>query len=212
MATDDPGAEFKLVGGRLCLDFINTVSGRGPDPSIRGRDYRDFVELERLVTWTDLVRWAVSAGATQVPASTLEKAGRADATTATKVTARARALREAMYRVFKASIEGWAPPAAALELLNREIAEARKHEQLVFAEDRLSLGLAANRTDLDHILWPVALSAAELLTGEQLKRVTQCPGDQCGWLFFDSSRNKSRRWCDMADCGNLAKVQRFRAR
>jgi predicted RNA-binding Zn ribbon-like protein len=59
-------------------------------------------------------------------------------------------------------------------------------------------------------LWPVARSAAELLTSGDLARVGQCPGEECGWLFLDTSRAGRRQWCDMADCGNLAKVRRFR--
>jgi predicted RNA-binding Zn ribbon-like protein len=60
------------------------------------------------------------------------------------------------------------------------------------------------------MLWPVARSAADLLTSaEELARVGQCADDRgCGWLFFDTSRNHSRRWCAMKDCGNRAKARR----
>ena len=63
---------------------------------------------------------------------------------------------------------------------------------------------------LDRILWPVAWSAAELLTEGPLARVREYPGDDnCGWLFLDTSRNGSRRWCDMSTCGNRAKARRY---
>jgi predicted RNA-binding Zn ribbon-like protein len=58
------------------------------------------------------------------------------------------------------------------------------------------------------IFRPVAQSAADLLTSEELNRVGQCADDHCGWLFMDMSRNRSRRWCDMGDCGNRAKARR----
>ncbi len=61
---------------------------------------------------------------------------------------------------------------------------------------------------LDSVLWPVVWSAAELLTSEAVKRVGQCADEKCGWIFWDSSRNKTRRWCDMKDCGNRAKFRR----
>ena len=61
---------------------------------------------------------------------------------------------------------------------------------------------------LDRMLWPVVGSAADLLTSEDLDRVGECQGDGCGWLFIDMSRNHSRRWCDMGDCGNRAKARR----
>jgi predicted RNA-binding Zn ribbon-like protein len=65
---------------------------------------------------------------------------------------------------------------------------------------------------LTSVLWPIARSAASLLTSPQLTRVRECAGHPCGWLFLDHSKNGSRRWCDMADCGNRAKARRYRAR
>jgi predicted RNA-binding Zn ribbon-like protein len=65
---------------------------------------------------------------------------------------------------------------------------------------------------LTSILWPVARAATTLLTSPDLARVRECAGDPCGWLFLDVSKNGSRRWCDMADCGNRAKARRYRAR
>ncbi|MCL4370559.1 MAG: CGNR zinc finger domain-containing protein [Chloroflexi bacterium] len=62
------------------------------------------------------------------------------------------------------------------------------------------------------MLWPVARSAGELLTSSELGRVRKCAGYPCGRLFLDTSRNQSRRWCDMKSCGNLAKARRHYAR
>ena len=62
------------------------------------------------------------------------------------------------------------------------------------------------------MLWPVARSAADLLTSDDLGRVRECAGERCNWLFIDRSKNHSRRWCDMQDCGNVAKVRRYRSR
>ena len=66
--------------------------------------------------------------------------------------------------------------------------------------------------DLARPLWPLALSAGDLLTSADRERVKECAADNCSWLFLDMSRNRSRRWCDMAVCGNRAKARRFRAR
>jgi predicted RNA-binding Zn ribbon-like protein len=65
---------------------------------------------------------------------------------------------------------------------------------------------------LDSPLWPVAQSAAELLTSPMLGRVKVCAGEGCGWVFLDESRNGSRRWCDSRDCGNRERVRRYLAR
>jgi len=66
--------------------------------------------------------------------------------------------------------------------------------------------------ELTSLLWPVARAATALLTSSDLARVRECADDACGWLFLDHSRNGSRRWCDMADCGNRAKARRYRER
>jgi predicted RNA-binding Zn ribbon-like protein len=59
----------------------------------------------------------------------------------------------------------------------------------------------------------VARAAALLLTDPgRLSRLRQCGGATCGWLFLDETRNHSRRWCTIKDCGNLAKVRRHRAK
>jgi predicted RNA-binding Zn ribbon-like protein len=54
----------------------------------------------------------------------------------------------------------------------------------------------------------VARSAAELLTSRELSGLRECAGYDCGRLFMDGTKNRSRRWCDMASCGNRAKGRR----
>jgi predicted RNA-binding Zn ribbon-like protein len=60
------------------------------------------------------------------------------------------------------------------------------------------------------LLWPIALSALELLTSPQLIRVKKCAG--CPWVFLDQSKNLSRRWCAMDDCGTHEKIRRYVSR
>jgi len=79
-------------------------------------------------------------------------------------------------------------------------------------EAQLASQLADTETALDRMLWPIAQSAAEFLNAGDFSRLRECGGEECGWLFEDTSRNRSRQWCHMQDCGNLAKVRRFRTR
>jgi predicted RNA-binding Zn ribbon-like protein len=65
---------------------------------------------------------------------------------------------------------------------------------------------------LERPLWPVARSAAELLTSAKLDRVKVCGGEGCGWMFLDESRNASRKWCESRDCGNRERVRQYLAR
>jgi predicted RNA-binding Zn ribbon-like protein len=58
-----------------------------------------------------------------------------------------------------------------------------------------------------------ALAAAVVLNVQgRLVRVKICPADGCAWAFYDRSRNSSRVWCSMAECGNRAKTRAFRER
>lgn len=117
------------------------------------------------------------------------------------------ALREALYQIFVATINKTAPPADSLQVLNEAVQEADRHRHLV-AHDNSGLTWQWNDQESPAaMLWPIALSAVDLLTADNLDRVRQCPG--CGWLFFDQSRNRSRTWCDMQFCGNRSKARRF---
>jgi predicted RNA-binding Zn ribbon-like protein len=50
------------------------------------------------------------------------------------------------------------------------------------------------------------------MTSERMKRLRRCGNSTCYWLFLDETKNCSRRWCEMASCGNLMKVRRHRER
>ena len=207
-SSEDPFG--RPVGGRLCLDFVNTVRGRTSRPgSHRGKDYADAVVGERLVSYSALLRWATLVGVlTPGEAKSLSHSASATPIKASAVLERGLTVREAMYRLFKAAIEGWAPRPEDLAVLNRELQISRTHERLVaLPRPRWEWDDSAA---LDRVLWPVVGSAGDLLTTPDLERLGQCPGEECGWLFLDTSRSRRRQWCDMAQCGNLAKVRRFR--
>ena len=65
-------------------------------------------------------------------------------------------------------------------------------------------------SQLDAMLRPIGLAALELLTSPQLSRIKKCAG--CPWLFLDQSKNSSRRWCAMNDCGTHEKIRRYVSR
>jgi len=126
---------------------------------------------------------------------------------------RAISLREAIYRVVSAVANGRRAREADLAILNVALPDALARVHVVREADSFAWRWAADETALDRMLWPVARSAADLLTSEKLARVGQCADDRgCGWLFLDMSRNRSRRWCDMKDCGNRAKAKRHYVR
>lgn len=195
-------ATLNRVGGRLCLDFANTVNGRGlaqPD--------------DWLGTYEDLARWAKHADLLDDRAARrLTSAGRRRPAEAARVLRRAIRLREALYRAFLVAAGGGRPAPSDLAVLNREWGEALTHLELTTGEPCCAVECRGDDDALDRILWSVARSATELLTSEDVARVKACDDHECAWLFLDESRNQSRRWCDMRDCGNRAKARRHYAR
>lgn len=190
---------FAFLGGALCLDFCNTVDWHvGPAPSDRLREYRD------------LLVWAVQGGVvTPEGADALAAAARQDPAAAERALGFARDLREAVFRVFLARVRGGDPHPADLERLNQALSPALARVRLEAIPGGFAWAWDFRPDDLAFPAWPVARSAAELLTSPELDRVRLCSDEACGWLFLDRSRNRSRRWCSMEDCGNRAKARRF---
>jgi len=116
--------------------------------------------------------------------------------------------RETLYRLFSRLATGEKPLAADVERLNSEIERAVSH--LYLTRDLHWEIKGANA--LDRAVMMISLSAAGLLSGPDLGRLRSCANETCGWLFIDHSKNRSRRWCDMSDCGNQAKARRFQQR
>jgi predicted RNA-binding Zn ribbon-like protein len=210
-----PAATMKMVGGRLCLDFVNTVGGRESDPAAKkGAPDAVIILRDKLNDYWDLLAWSQRAGlVSEGQAQALIRESKRLEDEAAGVFLRAVALREAIYRICKALMQQRPPRTADIELLNEELREARRHERLSPAVGR---GFVWQWVDtkgaLDRMLWPVVSSAAELLSEGDLTRLRECGGEECHWLFEDTSKNRRRQWCDMQDCGNLAKVRRFRTR
>jgi predicted RNA-binding Zn ribbon-like protein len=123
---------------------------------------------------------------------------------------RALNLRESLFKIFSGIIEGAKPEDENIEILNREFAKAIENQSLAYRSNKFEWKFSNESAQMDNIIWKVADSAIELLTSDLLHLVKICPGENCGWLFLDATKNKSRQWCDMKDCGNLAKVRRYR--
>jgi len=206
--SDSLAGTMKLVGGDLCLDFVNTVGGRVPDA---GGSPGSQVLADKLLAYADLVAWSRHAGSMgEADARRLLRLADGHPREAADVLGRALLFREALHRTLRSLMLGRRPEPPDLSLLNAEIAGARGHERLAPSRDGLRWDWADAGGRLDSPLWPVGRSAAALLTSGDLSRLRQCGGERCGWLFLDRSRNRSRQWCTMGDCGNLSKVRRFR--
>jgi predicted RNA-binding Zn ribbon-like protein len=191
----------RLLGGRLCLDFVNTIE----DPFGAAEEF--------LHGYEDLVRWGGYADAFDGDeARALREHGVAQPDHARLVFAEALRLRASLERIFRAIAAGEQPPDKEMEELQQDYAKAVSVAVLAPLDRRLEWSWPS-ASDLKQPLWLIVQSAMELLTEGDLRRVKQCPGaNDCGWLFYDTSRNSTRRWCSMEGCGSRVKMRRHYAR
>ncbi len=206
VGSDIQERRFEFRGGVPCLDFVNTVGWRLTDrPS------------EYIRSYEDLLTWGRQAGLlTPEETEGLSQQATLDPEGAQETLSRALALREAIHRAITAAISGEPQDESDLSALNRELSIALSRLRVMPAGDAYGWGWDWSGDDgrppLDSPLWPVARSAAELLTSPKLSRVKVCADKGCGWVFLDESRNSSRRWCDSRDCGNRERVRRYLTR
>jgi len=206
---DSPAGSMKLIGGNPCLDFVNTVGGR--ITPVAGST--SGVVADKLAGYLDLLAWGRHAGQiSDAAVRTLAMHAERHPREAAALVVRARTLREAVYRLLLRALTEHRPEPADLDTLNAELAVAREQEKLTPVAGRLRWEWVQPGDRLDSVLWPVSLAAAALLTSDDISRLRQCAGEGCGWLFLDRSRNRSRQWCTMQDCGNVSKARRFRQR
>ena len=194
----------RRLGERLCLDFANTVDSR------IGPDREDFLR-----SYADLVLWGGFASVlAQTQVDRLVSAGARHPEAAAAVLGRAIELREAIFEVFQCVARAESPVAGDLDVVQQEHLAALAHARLVGVGARFDFVWGDDVADLDRVLWPIVRSAVDLLLTGDPARVRQCwgPAGDCGWLFYDVSKNASRRWCSMEGCGSQAKMRRYRAR
>jgi predicted RNA-binding Zn ribbon-like protein len=195
------GGQLNLNEARLCLDFANTVEWHASNHP-----------EESLNSYADLVGWAKRAAIlTDEEAQYLQQKAAQQPAAASESLIKAIDLREAIYRIFAAIANERPVEDADLALLNNWLAETAGRLQVTQTASGFDWRWRGKEQALAWMLWPVVQSAAELLLSPELDQVKQCDDDRgCGWLFLDTSRNRSRRWCSMQSCGNRAKVRRYR--
>ena len=203
--------KFELIGGNVCLDFINTLDDR---PSAQPKDLlKNYYELARFGEDTGILTPAqldfFFDNAHLMP----DEAGDA--------LRRAINLREAMYAIFSALMKKQTAPAVAMDTLNAYIRDAAQHSRLVQnrvqnkdvqREGRCEWRFDDLTSAFGAMLWPITRAAADLLASSDLAQVRACSSPTCQWFFLDTSKNHHRRWCNMKVCGNRAKVRKFYAK
>lgn len=178
---------FEAIGGNLALDFVNTVANRRSPEKRR----------ELLMTPADVRGWLAKF---ELPEGDFRDSE----------VAVARAIRERLHALFHSAAEGVLVDQAALDAFEDDFHAAGAERRLRQRDDGcIDWDWSPSASALQRSLFPVLVEAATLLVSEDFRRVRECQGPGCGWLFLDRSRGRPRRWCSMRDCGNRAKARRY---
>jgi predicted RNA-binding Zn ribbon-like protein len=194
--------KLPLIGCDLALDFTNTSSGRGHHS-----------HLEHLRSAENVVSWARHAKALALADSeSILTALQTDEGLAARFLKRALALREIIFAIGVEVASRRRAPDESVNALAHAHAACIAKARLTPHGGGFVWSWSPEEAPVEAVLGPIALSALTLLTQADLSRIKQCQGDHCGWLFLDTTKNKSRRWCEMEVCGNRAKQKRHQSK
>lgn len=203
---------FDLSGGHPALDLVNSLDNR----------FRADGPNENLVHYGDLLRFLEESGLLDARGARTLKTGVSGDEAAEQALRSVRELREATARVFYAAIEERTPEPADIRTLERHFIEASGHRELRWepvkqnpANPDAQAYIAwrwPSETDPNLPVWILSQSVSDLLLSNNASQIRTCAVDTCRWLFLDTSKNHSRRWCNMKVCGNRMKARRFQAR
>ena len=165
------------------LDFLATIAERGT------------TDEEKLQRPADLAAWAAESRITTEPV----------AVSADQLT-HAIAVREAMYRMLGALIDGTTPRVRDRDLVNAAAAHPPPTARLSRS------GAVARRGTVEAVLAALAVDCIDLFDRPDRKLLRRCDDPKCTRLYIDRSRGRRRRWCGMKGCGDRAKAAAYRRR
>jgi len=190
---------FELSGGHPALDLVNTLDWR----------FRESGPEELLEDYREVVRFTTQSGLMDAADARRLLRGAPD-NKAANVLAQVRTLREAAAEVLYAVVDGKRVSASAVKRLEDCFTLARQQQELRWVGGKLEWELKQSTSLPDLPLWLLSLSVAAFMTSEQMHLLRECGNPECRWLFVDTSKNHTRRWCDMKICGNRMKARRFK--
>ncbi len=191
---------FQLLGGRLAVNFVNTVHSPG-----------NFHRL--LEDWPSLLAFLEQSEVISPRrTSALLSLQQSNPQAAESLLRRALVLREALRRSFDSLARGEAPDRESVEPVNEILRVTEGHDELVLEQRNWRLRFIAREERPEWLLAAIARSAAEILTDPAAAALRKCANPACGLFFCDTSRTHRRRWCSMSTCGNRSKVAAFSKR
>ncbi len=189
---------ISTISDDICVSYANTLSWRGSE-----------MPVEKLHDLDDLLDWIEQSAAVDASAvEALTDQARQHPETTAGVFGQAIVLREVIYRAFSAVAAGERVRDQDFVALKRALAEAPARGRLERMGDSYAWRIKQLRLSAPEVLVPVLWSAGDLLLNARQRRIRRCANERCLWLFLDESKSGTRRWCDMASCGNRAKARR----
>lgn len=182
------------------IEFVNTTGVR------RGRPFDDVDTVDRLLGW--LVQSGYLAPAAAAAEHTRLGHGSVAGQQAMGVL---RAARAGLRDLIDAAVEERTPRPDAVEAVNG-VLRLPERAELVTVGERLRVAYLREGAPLDQALASIARAIAAEISEGRRDRFRICDNAECRWAFYDRSRPGSRRWCEMASCGNRMKAARHRAR
>jgi len=191
---------FELIGGSPALDLVNTLDWR----------FRPSGPEELLSSYDDLLRFTEQSGLLNARQVQGLRRNTGDGV-AMRALQQARHLREAAAEIFYAIVDERAPSPDSIKRLDESLHAAQANRTLRWRSGGLELAWPSDAPQPGLPGWILAQAAVDLLTSQQIRLMRECADPGCRWLFLDTSKNHSRRWCDMKICGNRMKARRFKA-
>jgi predicted RNA-binding Zn ribbon-like protein len=201
-------SHFDLSGGYAALDFVNSLDNR----------FHEAGPVELLTDYDDLLRFMQQT--TLLDSRQARLLSKVDSDRAARAVRSAKELREALAAAFYGYVEGRPPLAADVRTLERQFHSADRHRELRWeaaarnSHPRAGITWEWGRFEANAELpvWILSQSASRLMQSDAMEWVRACGAESCRWLFLDTSKNHTRRWCNMSVCGNRMKARRFQAR
>jgi predicted RNA-binding Zn ribbon-like protein len=187
---------FRFVGEHLALDFVNTRSTERDDVS------------EALPSYRAAVAWFEAAGIL-APAAVRTLLAFDRSPEAAEALEALRTFRAALRAMLDDAHEDGSVGDRYVKAINEQLAACGCRRALVREGGRYVVRVQYHVERPRDLLMPVANAAAELIAHEDLTRLKRCGNSCCDMYFLDTSRNRSRSWCEMAACGNRAKATAY---
>jgi predicted RNA-binding Zn ribbon-like protein len=191
---------FQLIAGDPALDLVNSLDWR----------FRDSGPEEKIAGYDDLLHFAEQSRLLTPKLAKVLRRG-TSVFSGNHVVEEARALREALSDLLYSGLDRRNSSAASLQTLERFFRQAREQTRLVRDGARLKWEWAGAEAKPEFPVWLLTRAASRLLLSENVQQVRACANPECRWLFMDTSKNHTRRWCDMKLCGNRMKARRYKA-